>query len=1171
MKRPGLITVVALVIVSALAASPLFFNAGFLNTRGGGDSPFLLFRLQQLYTALGQGVFPVRWMPDAAYGLGYPFFSYYAALPLYIAAFFKFLGASFVFALKLTQLGGFILAALAMYGWLRAVGLNRGSSTIAALVYTFAPFHLVNIYVRGDSLNEFWAFALYPLCLWAAHNLSRRYATDTLLSPYRRALLLALPYAALILTHNISALIFSPFLVLYCLTLSLRKPKPESADSTLANTFDLPHCLFVLVHSAVAIVFGFALSAFFWLPAIRETDSVQLGPVTQGYFNYSNHFRTLNLIQPSAFFNFDVGSAASTPFAMGLAQALLTLLAVVILLVLGVLALRRTQNHFASFSAQALFGVALILSLLIATFMITPLSRVLWDHLPLLPFVQFPWRFLSVQSLFASALIGLAAQALLNTQYQTLNKLGQLAFILLSIVYSVLSILSLRPDFIPLTDADVTAERLQTYEYFSGNLGTTINYEYLPKWVYPRPYSSEEFIFGAENVHAKALTGDATGMRTAKKAASQTWQISVSSSSASVAVPLLYWPGWTATLNGQPLPIYPAENGLGWVAFDLPSGQHTVELRLGDTDLRRNAQLVSLLAILIALLLAQPWLLIAPIAASPRRFGWGALAIVLAVAGIGVIGRVLNAQAQPIGAASMDFDQQAYLYSSVIPFGNGDILQGYNYSSETLHPGDLLAVAFQWQADHQAAFNLDLVSPAELLLHYPATFATITGNAQGSITTSLSIPTDLPSGVYLLRLSLIQNGNLLAPAFTFNGQPRGALYLKPIHIIAAQPTGASNIQALTSAVALGPVSATQPDSTAVDITLPWLATQPIPANYALSLRLHDGTGVELAALDTQPTGGVYPMSAWPLNTLIPDHYHFGLPSGLPPGDYPLTVTLYDSATLAPVGALTTPIHLSQWTPPPGVTPLRRLTDTLFLQDVALPASVPAGDRLSFTARWTSLAAQTTDLSARWSIVGENGNIEALEDQALTGIPSSQWAAGALVLGRPTIKIPLSAQPGSYTVNAQLIGSDGKVFSPAMTVGQIAITPSDRTTILPPMQFLSDATFGDIRLAGYDTALTPETLTLTLHYQALKTTPTDYKYFVHLFNPADETIVAQADGFPDFPTSQWEKQEVINITVTLPLADLEPNTVYNLGVGWYDPATGDRLGDRVVLSQGVVRP
>jgi hypothetical protein len=42
----------------------------------------------------------------------------------------------------------------------------------------------------------------------------------------------------------------------------------------------------------------------------------------------------------------------------------------------------------------------LLSGLILSTFMITPLSRPLWDYIPLLPFAQFPWRFLSVQACF---------------------------------------------------------------------------------------------------------------------------------------------------------------------------------------------------------------------------------------------------------------------------------------------------------------------------------------------------------------------------------------------------------------------------------------------------------------------------------------------------------------------------------------------------------------------------------------------------------------------------------------------------------------------------------------------------------------------------------------------------------------------------------------------------
>ena len=76
-------------MIAIVAAFPVLAEPGLLNTRGGGDSPFLLQRLHQLETAFLDGHLPVRWMPDANYGYGYPFFNYYAPLSIYIAAFFR--------------------------------------------------------------------------------------------------------------------------------------------------------------------------------------------------------------------------------------------------------------------------------------------------------------------------------------------------------------------------------------------------------------------------------------------------------------------------------------------------------------------------------------------------------------------------------------------------------------------------------------------------------------------------------------------------------------------------------------------------------------------------------------------------------------------------------------------------------------------------------------------------------------------------------------------------------------------------------------------------------------------------------------------------------------------------------------------------------------------------
>jgi 4-amino-4-deoxy-L-arabinose transferase-like glycosyltransferase len=163
-KATGLFLALSLSIIACL---PLLVGDGPINTRGGGDSPFLLVRLHQLVSNLSAGVFPARWMPDAAYGLGYPFFNFYASLPYYIAALFKLGGFGFIWAIKLTQLLGFVAAAASMYLLAKRLFKREASAILAALAYTYAPYHLVNVYVRGDALSEFYAFVFYPLILWA--------------------------------------------------------------------------------------------------------------------------------------------------------------------------------------------------------------------------------------------------------------------------------------------------------------------------------------------------------------------------------------------------------------------------------------------------------------------------------------------------------------------------------------------------------------------------------------------------------------------------------------------------------------------------------------------------------------------------------------------------------------------------------------------------------------------------------------------------------------------------------------------------------------------------------------------------------------------------------------------------------------------------------------------
>jgi hypothetical protein len=611
-------------MVCALASAAIWLGPGILNTRAGGDSPFLLIRTYELAANLRVGVFPARWMPDAAYGLGYPFFNFYASLPYYLAAALTVLGMDMLVGIKLTQTIGMFAAGFAMLGWARTM-LPPWAATLAACAYVLAPFHLVNVYVRGDSLSEFWAFVWFPLILGGVQQVTRHAIRDTSVSRITYGVLLALSLAALVLTHNVSALIFAPFIVIYALVVLLR-------NATASPDF-VSSCLRGAIGLGVAALLALALSAWFWLPALAEAPTVQLGDQTTGYFNYANHFRDANLVQPSLAFDYAVNENGDA-FAMGLLQAALVVIGAVVWWWSN---RRAKRSHFDLVLMLALFALA--------TFMITPLSEFIWARAPLLPLTQFPWRFLSVQAVFAAVLIGGVGRLEIGRSGQSRNdvipsEVRNLALdrhetlryaqgdsrhfganhsqirdsrlsrvnlesrisILCIVLLLLAALVQLPNGRLNIVAGDVTPRTIQLYEWYTGNIGTTIRAEYLPKTALPRPYVGPELLAlpreariaqdGSQPtvVHSRLI--EHTPVR-------QIWQIRLEQD-AQVTLPV-YTTGWVVGIDDQPALSSAAYPGSGWLWLSLLRGDHRVELAYAGTTFQSVSQLISLIALIVTL------------------------------------------------------------------------------------------------------------------------------------------------------------------------------------------------------------------------------------------------------------------------------------------------------------------------------------------------------------------------------------------------------------------------------------------------------------------------------------------------------------------------------------------------------------------------------------------
>ncbi len=117
---------------------------------------------------------------------------------------------------------------------------------------------------------------------------------------------------------------------------------------------------------------------------------------------------------------------------------------------------------------------------------------------------------------------------------------------------------------------------------------------------------------------------------------------------------------------------------------------------------------------------------------------------------------------------------------------------------------------------------------------------------------------------------------------------------------------------------------------------------------------------------------------------------------------------------------------------------------------------------------------------------------------------------------------------------------------------LKIGPSRMPTVQHPWPVI----FGDrIELYGYDAEHDPTRLRLRFVWVGLRRMDTAYKFFVHLYDPADEsTVIRQVDAGPrefSYPTSQWLVGDIVTDEVELPLEGVSPGR-YRVAVGWYNP-------------------
>lgn len=136
----------------------------------GDDLYFHLLRIEGIAEGLRTGQFPVRIQPEWMNGYGYPVSIFYGDGILWIAGILRILGFPLQLSYKIyLYLINALTFGIAFWSFKRIVKDDK-IAVIGGILYTLAPYRLMNIYVRG-AVGEYTALTFLPLILVAAYEI----------------------------------------------------------------------------------------------------------------------------------------------------------------------------------------------------------------------------------------------------------------------------------------------------------------------------------------------------------------------------------------------------------------------------------------------------------------------------------------------------------------------------------------------------------------------------------------------------------------------------------------------------------------------------------------------------------------------------------------------------------------------------------------------------------------------------------------------------------------------------------------------------------------------------------------------------------------------------------------------------------------------------------------
>lgn len=670
------IGLIAVLLLTGFALIPLLRSPGLPN---GSDVLYHTYRVAEMSRSWEAGVFFPRWADGLYYGYGSPLWHFYASLSYFLTSIFIRVFNQVPLDALRTLLGlTFFLLSLGMYQWVKQQA-GRLAGVLAAAVYLYSPYLIyTEPYARG-TYPEMLAFALFPFIIWRFSRLLQSHHS-------RDAALAALSLFLLIIAHNLMALALTGLLLAWLLWRTAFAVWDHRRERDQWRVWLRPYGL-----GFTALILGMLLAAYFWLPVLLEQDSVNLANLTGvALLDYRNFFVDWpDLLAPMPLPDLGAINGLRNVEVIGLAQWPLALTGLLSALILGIV--RRQDREAVALARQALFFGLMALLLI---FLITPASSGLWAALRPLALMQFPWRLLGPALICLGFLAGLNALWLLRLP-------GRIGGILTALLLAGVIALATPAFTVPEwrnSEVDTSLRAYHRAEIAGLQRGTTFTDEYRPRNVFSIPGPTPRLLLDlADGYPVDRANAPADVEITPLDSGPQhnVWRIEAEEDF-TLEVYTFDWPGWTATIDGETVPITPSrEHGL--ITFPVLAGEHEVRVFLGPTAPRILGNTLSIAALILIFGLAaidrrrrrQRY----PTEPMPRPQRLGVIGgILLALIAVVVLlaGELAWLDTPPGESPA----EKAVFYN----LGREFSLIGYDINGQEFRPGDTIELTLYWYA-----------------------------------------------------------------------------------------------------------------------------------------------------------------------------------------------------------------------------------------------------------------------------------------------------------------------------------------------------------------------------------------------------------------------------------------------------------------------------------------